>query len=110
MEEYDEKFVSTVGKKIYHKRAKNGYVYTLTSTTKSGTEYWKCKAHNCVASLVQNGDSVKLGRKGWDGNSVHTTHGPDFNQARAEMSVGAAKKMALEDPFAKTSDIWDKAT
>lgn len=110
MDECDQKFVSSIGKKVYYKWAKNGYVYTLTYTSK-GTEYWLCNSDNCVARLVKKEEIVKLGRKGWDvATQQHSTHAPDSNKVLAELALGTAKKLALEDPFAKTAEIWDKAT
>lgn len=109
---FDTKYVSSVGKKIYHKRAKNGYIYTLSKTGGSGTEYWKCSLRDkCAATLVQKGPNVEHGRKGWDPTTnEHLTHAPDYEKCEAEIAIGTAKKIAIDDPFCKTAEIWDKAT
>ena len=96
-------------KKVYHKRAKNGYIYTLNKTYNE-TEYWICASKNCSASLVQKGSEATRGRKGWDTENQHSAHLPDHDKCEAEIAVGAAKEMAMSDPLCKTAEIWDKAT
>ena len=85
-------------------------IYTPKDSTVAGREYLKCCARdNCVASLICAGDLVSKGKKGWNA-AEHATHCPDFNKVEAELALGTAKQLAIDDPFAKTADIWDKAT
>jgi hypothetical protein len=86
---FDRKFVSSVGKKVYQKRVKDGYVYTLSKTVK-GVEYWKCSLRqNCAATLIQNGNDVKNGRKGWNAvTNEHNTHPQDFIRCEQWLNKG----------------------
>ena len=44
------------------------------------------------------------------GGGQHSAHAPDFLKCEREVCVGVAKQLAVDDPFCKTADIWDKAT